>query len=117
MRTIVDAVTGEISIDEDFALEPANLPPLTVEDFRVAIQAHVDSTAQGRLYENGVSLASYVASGNPAWAAEAAAFVVWRDAVWLYAYAELARVEAEERVVPTVAELLAELPGIAWPAS
>jgi len=52
----------------------------------------------------------------PQWAAEAAAFAAWRDAVWTYAYAELAKVQAGQRAQPTVTDLIAELPAIIWPA-
>lgn len=84
--------------------------------YRIAVQDHVDVTARERRYDNGISLASYVASGNPTWSAEAAAFVAWRDAVWLYAYAELDKVTAGTRPQPGVEEFIAELPVIEWPA-
>lgn len=88
-----------------------------VEQFRAAIQSHVDETARSRRYDSGNSLASYVASTNPTWAAEAAAFVAWRDAVWAYAYAELDKVTAvpPQREVPTVETFIAELPAMVWP--
>lgn len=86
-----------------------------IDDFRVAIQSHVDATAQSRRYDSGTSLASYVASSNPAWAAEAQAFVGWRDAVWAYAYAELDTVLAGTRVLPAIEEIIGELPVIEWP--
>lgn len=88
---------------------------LTVEDYRLAIQAHVDAAAQSRSYDSGTSLASYVASTNPQWAGEAAAFVAWRDAVWAYAYAELDKVVSAEREQPTIAAFIGELPLIDWP--
>lgn len=88
---------------------------LTVEDYRIAIQAHVDATAIVGNYDSGTSLASYVASTNPAWAAEAAAFVAWRDSVWAYAYAELDKVLAGQREQPDVEAFIAELPEIEWP--
>jgi hypothetical protein len=89
----------------------------TVETFRAAIQQHVDTQAQSRRYDSGNSLASYVASTNASWAAEAQAFVAWRDAVWLYAYAELDKVLAGEREQPSVEEFIGELPVIEWSAS
>lgn len=85
-----------------------------MEQFRSAIQSHVDATAASRRYDNGVSLASYVASSNPEWAAEAQAFVAWRDAVWAYAYGELDKVLAGEREQPGVEDFIAELPVIGW---
>jgi len=96
-------------------MKAAQAQAATVEQFRSAIQAHVDAAAATRLYDSGNSLASYVASTNPAWAAEATAFVAWRDAVWAYAYTELDRVMAGEREQPTVEEFIGELPVIEWP--
>lgn len=87
----------------------------TVDGFRLAIQSHVDQTAQARRYDNGNSLASYVASTNEAWAAEAQAFVAWRDAVWVHAYAELDKVTSGERSVPGLDQFMDELPAMVWP--
>lgn len=87
----------------------------TKKSFENAIQAHVDAAPAARLFRDGVTLASYVASTNQQWAAEAQAFVAWRDAVWAYAYAELDKVLTGQRPQPTVAEFIAELPTIAWP--
>ncbi|PWJ78340.1 hypothetical protein C7441_1165 [Pseudaminobacter salicylatoxidans] len=98
------------------AMKAAEAQATTVELFRVAIQSHVDMVASSRRYDSGNSLASYVASGNAQWAAEAQAFVGWRDAVWIHAYAELDKVLAGERQQPTVEAFLAELPFIEWPA-
>lgn len=89
--------------------------PLTIDDYRLAIQALVDETAQQRNYDSGLTCASYVGSTNPLWASEAAAFVAWRDAVWAYAYAELAKVEGGQRPQPSVMEIVADLPVIIWP--
>lgn len=68
-----------------------DLPPATPEQHiaicRAAIQYHIDTTARAHLYDNGNSMASYVASTNAQWASEAQAFVAWRDAVWTHVYA------------------------------
>ncbi len=95
--------------------EPPPLPPPTEADFAAAIQGHIDATAQAKGYTDGFALAGYVASTVQEWAAEATAFVAWRDSVWLYAYQEMAKVAAGERPTPTVLELIGELPAIAWP--
>lgn len=84
--------------------------------FELAIQAHVDAAPTHRLFRDGVTLASYVASTNPEWAAEAQAFVAWRDAVWAYAYVELEKVMTGQRPQPTITDFIAELPPIVWPA-
>lgn len=85
-------------------------------DYAAAIQAHVDGAARSRGYHDGFALAGYATSAVPTWADEAAAFVAWRDAVWLYAYEQLALVQAQEREQPSVAALVDELPGITWPS-
>lgn len=87
----------------------------TRQSFRDAIQAHVDAVARSRNYGDGNALASYATSTVAQWAAEAQAFVAWRDAIWLYAYSELAKVEAAERTIPSVDDFIAELPAIEWP--
>lgn len=89
----------------------------TLRAFEDALQAHVDATARERTFRDGVTLASYVASTNPQWAAEAQAFVAWRDAVWAYAYGELAKVQGGLREQPTVEDFLTELPAIDWPGA
>ena len=70
---------------------------------------------QPRGYDSLMSCASYSASSNPTFAAEAAAAIAWRDAVWTYCYAELAKVEAGQRAIPaSAAEFIDELPVLSW---
>lgn len=80
-----------------------------------AIQLHVDAKPRERNFRDGVTLASYAASTNALWQAQALAFIAWRDAVWMYAYGELAKVLAGERPQPTVDDFIAELPALTWP--
>lgn len=80
-----------------------------------AIDAHVEAIAQSRSYNSAAHLAGYATSTVPQWAAEAQAFVAWRDQVWQTAYAMLAEVEAGTIQAPTPAEAVAALPVIAWP--
>lgn len=106
-RQIIDASGVEI---EDY------VPPSpTQADYVAAIAAHIEATARSRLYDSAVSMATYVTSANAAWAAEAQAFVAWRDAVWAHAYGELAAVQMGQRTQPTVSGFVGELPAIAWP--
>ncbi len=93
---------------------PSAAPP-TITDYENAIQNLVDSTAQARQFRDGVTMASYIGSTKPKWAAEAQAFVAWRDNVWFYAYGQLAKVQAGERPQPTVDQFIAEIAPIAWP--
>lgn len=91
------------------------LTAATIGAFEGAIQAFVDAKPRERAFRDGVTLASYIASTIPVWAAQAQAFVAWRDQVWLYAYGELAKVTAGERAQPTIEDFLAELPALIWP--
>lgn len=97
-------------------LRPHNLvlPAPTMADFAAAVQTHIDDMAVFRGYADGVALAGYVASNVSAWACEAHAFTAWRDAVWDYAYAQLAAVQAGQRQQPTIQGLIGELPAVDW---
>jgi hypothetical protein len=88
---------------------------VTPSDYANAIQAVLDQAAIERRYTSGDTMATYVNSTNATWAAEAAAFVKWRDAVWLYAYTQLDAVKAGEIVPPALDVFLASLPTADWP--
>ena len=94
------------------AYAPPAPEPLTLNDYKNTVQAHLDATAQSRLYTDGNSLATYATSTNEQWAAEAAAFVAWRDAVWAQVYTLWS---APPDPVPTPPDLIALLPEITWP--
>lgn len=80
-----------------------------VAQYRAAIQSMIDQTASERQYYDGNSLASYVNSTVPEWAAEAQAFIVWRDRVWAYSLGELEKVKSGQRLQPSVEDFLDEL--------
>jgi hypothetical protein len=101
---------GQIVVD------PVKQAALMLPMFEVAIQKHIDATARGKGYGDGVALSGYATSTIPAWASEAQAFISWRDAVWIYAYTELAKVQGGQRSIPTIADLITELPQITWPS-
>ncbi|MDP9854491.1 hypothetical protein [Agrobacterium tumefaciens] len=104
-------------VDGDVVAAEAPTTALTITDYENAIQDLVDSTARERQFRDGVTLASYIGSTKPKWAAEAQAFVAWRDNVWTYAYGELAKVQAGQRQQPTVEQFLGEIARIAWPVA
>lgn len=80
-----------------------------------AVQRHMDETARERGYDNIMSLCTYATSSKAKFAAEGQAGVEWRDDVWAHCYTELEKAEAGGRSVPTVDELIAELPPFTWP--
>ena len=82
--------------------------------FEDAIEAYMDSVVQTRNYKNIHTAASYVNSTNEKFAKEGAACNKWRDDVWDKCYAILAEVKAGTRAIPTLEEVIAELPVLVW---
>lgn len=78
------------------------------------VQQTIDTTAQSRQYKNGVYCASYAQSTNPIWAAEAEAFIAWRDSMYAYALQVFSDVQGGEPV-PTQDEFVAGFPEMVWP--
>lgn len=116
-RTVVcDLGTPEFAAALELGVPaPYVAPPPDLRTYTAAIDAHVEAVARGRGYNGAAHLAGYAVSTVPAWAAEARAFVAWRDAVWLEALGELAKVQAGEIAPPGVTDLVAALPAIQWP--
>ena len=75
----------------------------------IAIQEHLDSEAQAVGYDSIMSACSYAGAVND-FQAEGISFLNWRSAVWTAAYQILADVENNVRPLPTIAEIIAELP-------
>lgn len=111
-------INEHLSIIAD--VEAAIVPPAppSVEELRAAflsvVQQHIDSVASARGYDNGVSCASYFNDPHPPFNADAQAFVPWRSSVWLYCYAEWAKVEVGERTIISAEEFVNELPAAPW---
>ena len=94
------------------------LAPLvpSINDFKAAFDAHLDFVAQSRSYDNRVTIATYASSTNPVWAAEAQAFIEWRDAALASMFSQLSAVQAGGDA-PTIDEFIAALPSIEWLSS
>lgn len=84
------------------------------QQFEDGIEAYMDSVVQTRNYKNIHTAASYVNSTNEKFAREGAACNKWRDDVWDKCYAILAEVKAGTRPIPTLEEVIAELPKLVW---
>lgn len=82
--------------------------------YKTAFDAHLDAIAQERQYDNRLTIVAYLSSTNPAWAAEAEAFIGWRDACLGKMFELLAAVEAGEIQPPTIEEFIGAMPAISW---
>ena len=94
-------------------------PPPTTEEiisqYTAGVQQHLDTFARTRNYDGILSAATYATSQVPKFKAEGQYAVEARDATWAKCYEILAAVEAGTRPMPTLDELLAELPVLTWP--
>ena len=110
------AVVGEGTVEDALPGDFPNTPQVpTVAEYTSSVQNHLDTEAKTRNYDGILSACTYAGSSVPKFAAEGQACVLWRDSVWASCYAILEEVQAGQRQPPTVPELLALLPVIAWP--
>ena len=79
------------------------------------IQKRLDDFARTRNYDGILSAATYATSTVPKFKAEGQYAVEARDATWAKCYEILAAVEGGTRPMPTLEELIAELPVLTWP--
>lgn len=108
---------GDLWDGHNFTTPDEQPDPLAIQaDGAVAVQRYLDEAAQAHGYDNIVSLCTYASSKNPKWAAEGQYGCDLRDACWSKAQQIQDAVMAGERALPSVAQVLAELPAIAWPA-
>lgn len=77
-----------------------------------AVQSRLDTAAQNRGYDGILSMVSYAGDQHPKFGPEGGAAKSWRTACWAKCYEILAAVESGARPMPTVAELLAEMPAL-----
>ena len=77
-----------------------------------AVERHVEAQAQALGYGSATTLAGYLGSSVAPWAAEARAFVAWRDAVWTKVFALTTAAGPADALTPDA--VIAALP--AWQA-
>lgn len=82
--------------------------------YKAAFDAHLDAVAQERQYDNRLTIPDYIASTNPQWAAEAQAYIAWRDQALVSMFGQWSAVEAGGDP-PSIEDFIAELPAIEWP--
>lgn len=94
--------------------EPEPTEAEILATMKSAIQRYLDTKSKEREYDGILSLCTYAASTNPKFAAEGRAGVLWRDACWAKGYEIMGAVLNGLRPIPTVDELLAEMPEFVW---
>jgi len=95
--------------------EPIVLPVLTPEEqiaaFTKAVQAMLDAQARSMGYDNIFTAVTYADEPVvPSFQSEGRSLRAWRSLTWQACHSALDAVTAGERAVPTINELLAELP-------
>jgi len=79
-----------------------------------AVQFLLDETAKTRNYDNILSLCTYANSTIQKFKNEGQAGVNWRDACWATCYQIMYDVQTGQRQLPSVEQVLSELPQIIW---
>ena len=94
---------------------PPPTPEQIIAQYTAGVQQHLDTFAHTRNYEGILSAATYATSTVSKFKVEGQYAVEARDATWAKCYEVLASVEAGSRPMPTLDEMLAELPELVWP--
>lgn len=108
---LIDSGSGRL---HTWLVEPMSVAEV-VQILTQAVQSLLDSTVQAHNYDGILSACTYANSKNPTFSAEGQACIEWRDAVWSTCYQILGDVQSGERNVPSVSELMNELPALNWP--
>ena len=116
MKIMVNGVVMDATPEQEAEIiafqQGVNLNP---ELYQSKLQEAIDSKATEKQYGSGVLCASYVTSTNAQWAAEAQAFVAWRDNCFEYGYDYLDKVQSGEIPNPSIENFLTGLPTLTWP--
>lgn len=86
-----------------------------IASVQAAVQKRLDDFARTRNYDGILSAATYATSSVLKFAAEGQYAVQARDASWAACYQVMADVQAGRRSMPSVEQVLAELPALEWP--
>lgn len=113
-RTQVAVEIAPASGTQQWRIDPAPVEHV-IAAVQVAVQQRLDDFARTRAYDGILSAATYATSAVPKFAAEGQCAVQARDATWAAYYTIMADVQAGMRAMPSVDDVLAELPALEWP--
>lgn len=109
----------DLAQDEYASETPVEIGPSEEElinRFKSAIQKHMDDTAVAAGYDDLKSAVTYAEEpAVPKFQEEGQALRAWRSLVWAYGYEQIKAVQSGEREMPTVEELITELPALVMP--
>ena len=116
-EAVIDAIDDIIAKRNDifFGKSQEEILDIKKQLMTHAVQNLLDTTAQARNYDGILSASTYATSTNAVFCSEGQACVAWRDAVWGKCYEILGAVQMGTRPIPTITELLKELPVLTWP--
>ena len=109
-------IQADIEGRPTLADRPPPTPEQIVAQYTGAVQQHLDTFARTRNYDGILSACTYATGTVPKFKAEGQYAVEARDATWSKSYEIMAEVQSGTRQMPTIEELISELPALAWPA-
>lgn len=96
-------VNNEIVVDEEAEQE------MIAKMYEREVEQLLNNTAKTHRYDSIDKACSYASVENP-FQEESKLFVAWRGNVWAYCYQILNDVKEKKRTIPSLDELMAELP-------
>lgn len=113
-RTQVAVELPPVGGVQQWRIDPAPVEQI-IASVQDAVQMRLDDFARTRHYDGILSAATYATSLVPKFAAEGQYAVQARDASWAACYQIMADVQQGLRPMPTIEQVLAELPALEWP--
>lgn len=99
------------------AVLPPDPPPTEriIAQYTAALDRHIDDVAHDDQWDNRITCIARAGYPNP-WQQRAIAFGTWMDTCYALAYQIMAEVQGGVRQLPSIAEFIAEMPVMEWPA-
>ena len=94
--------------------QPGKTSEEITAELTAALEAHYDTKARERRYDNRLTCALRAGYAGP-FQPDGIAFAIWMDTCNEYGYSVMHDCMAGNRQIPTAEELLAELPELVWP--